>query len=102
MTPTILLGALRSRGVLLTVKGDTLTLDAPKGVLTDELHQDIRQHKAALLDLLEAWEERAAIAEYDGRLPREVAEALAWSVVLQTARGGADSFSEEQGHERAV
>lgn len=26
----------------------------------------------------EAWEERAAIAEFDGGLPREDAEALAW------------------------
>jgi len=33
-------------------------------------------------DLLDAYEERAAIMEYDGGLPRHVAEALAWMEVF--------------------
>ncbi len=43
----------------------------------------------------EAWEERAAIAEFDGGLPREDAEALAWKednrrCCNQTANAGRD------------
>lgn len=52
MTATMLLDELRTNGVHLTVKGEHLAVDAPKGVLTDDLRQAIRQHKAALLTLL--------------------------------------------------
>lgn len=63
-----------------------LHVDAPKGVLTDLLRAAIREHKAALLELVEEFEERAAIAEDCGGLPRADAEALAWhSLVEQEA-----------------
>ena len=49
----------------------------------------INAHQAALADLLEAFEERVAIAEVCGGLPRAEAERLAWSCVLgeEAARG---------------
>jgi hypothetical protein len=34
-------------------------------------------------DLLEEWEERAAIMEYDGKLPRDYAECLALLCILK-------------------
>jgi hypothetical protein len=40
------------------------------------------------------WEERAAIREYDGGLPRERAEALALKDVIEMMRGA----SEQLGH----
>ena len=52
MTATRLLDALRTKGVRLSGEGEQLAVDAPKGILTDDLHQAIRQHKAALLALL--------------------------------------------------
>jgi len=82
MTATALLDELRTKGVHLTVEGEHVAVDAPKGVLTDDVRQAIRQHKPELLDLLEVFEERAAIAEYDGLLPRDEAERLAWACVL--------------------
>jgi hypothetical protein len=39
----------------------------------------MRQHKAELHALAEAFEERAAILEYDGRIPHDEAERLAWA-----------------------
>lgn len=63
-----------------------LHVDAPKGVLTDAVRAALREHKQELLDLVEEWSERAAIAEYCGGVPRADAEALAWhSLVEQEA-----------------
>lgn len=52
MTATVLLDELRTKDVHLTVSGEHITLDAPKGVLTDAMRQAIREHKAVLLVLL--------------------------------------------------
>jgi hypothetical protein len=52
MTATALLDELRTKGVHLTVEGQHVAVDAPKGVLTDALRQAIRQHKHALLAML--------------------------------------------------
>jgi len=62
---------------------------APHGVWTPTLLAAINAHQAALADLLEAFEERVAIAEVCGGLPRAEAERLAWSCVLgeEAARG---------------
>ena len=59
-----------------------LHVDAPTGVLTDALRTALQTHKAALLDLVEEWSERAALAEDCGGLAREDAERLAWECVL--------------------
>ncbi len=52
MTPIGLLAELRRRGVELAVHGDKLRYTAPKGALTDELREGMRQHKQALIELL--------------------------------------------------
>lgn len=52
MTATGLLDDLRNKGVRLSVEEDRLAVDAPKGMLTDDVRQAIRQHKQALLALL--------------------------------------------------
>ncbi len=41
-----------------------------------------------------AWEERAAVAEFDGGLPRAEAETLAWAE-LQVGRGGEESVRDD-------
>ena len=74
---------LHARGVILTPSPDgTVRCRAPKGTLTPALVDGMRQHKAALHDLVEAVEERAAIAEFEAGVPRAEAEALAWQCVL--------------------
>ncbi len=52
MTPTALLDRLRALGVEVRAEGDKLRYRAPAGVLTPDLRQAIREHKAALLELL--------------------------------------------------
>src|SRR5262249_27179616 len=52
MTAITLLDEPRTKGVHLTVEGEHLAVDAPRGILTDDVRQAIRQHKAALLALL--------------------------------------------------
>ena len=100
MTATELLHELAAKGIRLMAHGEQIAADAPRAVMTDTLRQAIRQHKAALLtllvqtpreppgleaeyrhcrDFLELWEERAAIMEYDGGLPRDDAE---WQAYL--------------------
>jgi hypothetical protein len=80
MTARTLLQTLHDQGVILVPHPDgTLRCRAPRGVLIPALVDAIRQHKAALHGLVEACEERAALIEYDGRLPRAEAEALAWA-----------------------
>jgi hypothetical protein len=52
MTATALLAALRTKCVHLTIAGEHIAVDAPKGVLTDDVRQTIRQYKQELLALL--------------------------------------------------
>jgi hypothetical protein len=51
---------------------------SPSAKITDSIRQTIRQHKDALVDFIETYEERAAIMEYDAGLSREQAEILAF------------------------
>jgi hypothetical protein len=44
---------LRQLSAVLTRKGDSLQVDAPRGVLTDELKAEIRAHKAELMRQLQ-------------------------------------------------
>ena len=82
MTALDVLQQLHALGVTLTPYPDgTVRCRAPKGVLSHTLRADMRQHKEALHALVEAWSERAAIAEYEAGLPR--AEALAWESILE-------------------
>jgi hypothetical protein len=88
MTLLTLAQQVRTLGVVLTPSPDgTLRYKAPKGTLTPELLDTMRQHKDVLHGLVEEWSERAAIAEYGGELLREAAERLAWECVLTPHAG---------------
>jgi len=89
MTALALFRQLHALGVVLKPNPDgTLHYKAPKGTLTPELLDALRQHKAELYDLLETFEEHVAIVEYDGGLARAEAERLAWEwLVTPTPHG---------------
>ena len=48
----LLLNTLSNQGVKLAANGDSLAVDAPKGVLTSELRDSLIEHKAEILELL--------------------------------------------------
>src|SRR5262245_66585533 len=98
MTALALLQQLHALGVVLTSYPDgTLHYTAPKGTLTPELVDAMRQHKAELHALVDDVEERAAIAEHCGGLERQAAEVLAWQCVLTPHDGcPACGYAEEQ------
>src|SRR5438445_217140 len=75
MTALELLRTLHELGVTLTPMVDRLRIDAPMGVLTAELRQALRVQKWDVLDMVEAFEERSALVQYYGDLPRPAAEA---------------------------
>jgi len=52
MTALELLADLRSKGVILTVKGDRLAYDAPAGTMTPDLLATIKAHKPAIVAAL--------------------------------------------------
>lgn len=94
MTATELLDLARQEGITLSATpAGNLRWRTPAS-LSAELLGQLAEHKYALLalvdstaDELERFEERAAIAEHDGRLARADAERLAWQEV-QAARTG--------------
>jgi len=92
LSPLALFQELRRLGVRLTPYPDGTLRHT--GTLTPALLDAMRQHKAALHDLVEAFEERAAIAEYCGGLSRAEAERLAWEWLLQTELGGRPTLEE--------
>jgi hypothetical protein len=88
------LAAFRGRGVKITLDGDDLVV-VGADLLTDDEVERLRRHKPELVALLrpygnkwlaEDWrahfDERAAIAEHDGGLPRPEAERLAFEVCV--------------------
>ena len=52
MTAETLLADLSARGVIVTVARDTIQLDAPSGVLTDDDVVVLRDHKSSVLESL--------------------------------------------------
>jgi hypothetical protein len=85
------LAAARAAGIDIGTDGSNLVLEAPAPPPADLLER-LRQHKTAIVELLqpradgwspEDWQayfdERAAIAEFDGGLPRLQAEAQAFT-----------------------
>jgi hypothetical protein len=80
------LDTLRHAGLTVEAEGDRLLVQ-PRSLLNEDLRALLREHKPEILALLrdaapfdpESWEERAGIAEFDGGLSREDAEALAWA-----------------------
>ena len=82
MTTIELFRTLHACGVILTPYPDgTRRYKAPKGTLTPALLAGIRDHKEALLDLAEWYEERAGILEYDAGMTRAEAEDQAWRLL---------------------
>lgn len=69
MTPEVLLYHLAEIGVSVSLgkSSSELSLDAPRGTLTPELTELLREHKADLIELVYEREEAAAIAD-EGRL----------------------------------
>jgi TubC N-terminal docking domain len=93
MTALALLRQRCALGVALTpLLEGTLRYRAPKDVLTSALLDGIRQHKQERYALVEAFEERAALMEYDGRLPRDEAECLAWACIQSAQTLGLSNF----------
>jgi hypothetical protein len=75
--------------IRLSVNGGRLRVDAPPGLLTDDLREEMVANKAAIIselsvaeNLRESFEERAAIAEHDAGLSRtdveQMARRIAW------------------------
>lgn len=50
----------------------------PRHLITENIRQSVRVMKESLLAFVEAYEERAAIMEYDGGMSRDEAEAVAF------------------------
>lgn len=82
LTPHATLVALHTAGATLTLGYQDVTIVPPSSGLPSWLQAAMTKHKTALVDLVEALEERMAILEYDGSLPQEEAERLAWERVL--------------------
>src|SRR5262249_34737413 len=94
-----LLAQARSAGLTVRVRGDKLVIRGPRRA--GPLAEQLLARKAEVIDALAVeslapadlppdwhfvWDERAAIMEYDGGLPRERAEALALADVLRQMR----------------
>lgn len=69
MNAEVLLYHLKELGVAVALGegARTLELEAPKGMLTPELTELLREHKGNLIQLLYEQEERAASQEIDGK-----------------------------------
>jgi hypothetical protein len=99
MTPDALLDKLERLNVKVTINGDKLRLEAPKGVLTPEMKEAIRQYKPALIALLEAQEARRLL-EVQGWVvvySKAIGEAVLWlkheNVVIPTRWRGAVKYT---------
>ena len=94
-----LLEQARLAGLTVIVQGDKLIIRGPRRA--GSVAEQLLAHKGEVIDALTVesltpavlpsdwhllWDERAAIREYDGGLPRERAEALALLDVLQQMR----------------
>jgi len=94
-----LLADFHAQGVGIRLEGGSVKVTAPKGVVTDAQVSILRQCKAEIIRLLsdaandqDLFEERAAIIEYDGNLPRAEAERLARAQMLEVSVPGYVGF----------
>ena len=97
MTAAELLAELRRRGVKLTVNGDRLRYEAPRGALTPELLEAMRQHKPELLRLLSRPpipQDVVAGVEAALRAGRWVRIATPYDILLAPNRRAAERASE--------
>ena len=96
MTATDVLRTLRRAGVVLEVSGSALLVTHARK-LTDELRSLICAFKEELVCLVlhesdvEAFEERAAVMNFDGGMTRPEAEAAARIVIANAKRNHADN-----------
>ena len=65
VTIQAILTACRDRGILLTVSGENLGVDAPEGTVTPDLMDGLRQHKSSLLDILRRDEGEPEVPQCD-------------------------------------
>jgi hypothetical protein len=68
---------LARRGIRLEACGERLRY-YPRSAMTPDLLDRLITHKAELIAIIERFEERAAIVEYDGGFSRAEAERRAW------------------------
>lgn len=80
-TPLALLRLLRDMGIALRLDGNRLYVDVTAGNVTLEMLEALRQQQDELLTLVETYEERSALLEYDAGLPRAEAEREAWRLL---------------------
>lgn len=113
MTPARLIVDLAKAGITLAVRGDKLIVNGPQHLLTEHVLRQLKTHKAAIMplvkvdwarrtayllnkvndpdrraDLREQFEERAAIAEIDGGLPRDEAERIGYEQIRHEIESG--------------
>jgi hypothetical protein len=91
MTAEVLLYHLAELGVSVSLGASSseLSLDAPKGTLTPELTELLREHKSELIELVYEREEAQAI-EDEGKLSNIGREALQRQHALVTVASGVD------------
>ena len=82
MTPAAIIKNALADGVKLTLSHDGTIKAAGKCNTVNRWVRTIREHKTGIIAALEAYEERAAIMEYDGGLDRESAERCARAIVF--------------------
>lgn len=83
MNSARLLLDLHQRGVEIRVDGDRVRWRAPSGALVPDDLDLVRAHRDEVLDLLDAFEERAAILEFEHGMTRADAECAAWAETYQ-------------------
>lgn len=108
MSPASLLSDLRSKGIRLTGVGGNLVVEGPVHLISNDVWKALKTHKPQLLPLVTprwsqkastllsriddvqersnlryVYEERAAIHQYDGGLPEDEAERLAFEYLRQ-------------------
>jgi hypothetical protein len=91
MTAEVLLYHLAELGVSVSLGASSseLSVDAPRGTLTPELTELLREHKSDLIELIYAREEAQAI-EDEGKLSNIGREALQRQQTLVTVASGVD------------
>jgi len=77
---------LREMRVTLRPDGNRLYVDITAGNVTRAMLEALCKHQDKLLDLVEWFEERAGLLEYDGGLSRAEAEHEAWQCLEERFR----------------
>ena len=101
MTPSQLLADLQTRGIRVTVAGERLRVDAPRGALTADLRAKLTANKSQILAQLRqgnlyevpagwtsrAWVERLRYLAGICILPTRAAELYEWAEGVERAAG---------------